>query len=72
MDITVSTEEFVVNVTDGSIYIDNYVVDRMNSADTGSIYDILDTYYYQDHYLLYTFYDFQVDSNTEKTDSVGF
>ena len=30
-------EGFVVNVSDGSVYIDNYVVNRMNSTDSGSL-----------------------------------
>lgn len=63
---------FVVNVNGGSVYIDNYVVERMNSANTGSAWDLADTYYYQNHYLLYTFYDFQIDTNTEMNNSVDF
>ena len=44
----------------------------MNSANTGSAWDLADTYYYQGHYLLYTFYDFQIDTNTEMNNSVDF
>lgn len=71
-DYIQSGEEFVVNVNGGSVYIDNNIVNGSNTADTGSLYDLLDTNYYQNHYLTYTFYDFQVDSNTEKSNSVDF
>ena len=71
-DYIKSGEEFVVNVNGGSVYIDNNIVNRSDTADTGSLYDFLDTNYYQNHYLTYTFYDFQVDSNTEKSNSVDF
>lgn len=54
------------------MYIDNNIVNGSDTADTGSLYDFLDTNYYQNHYLTYTFYDFQVDSNTEKSNSVDF
>lgn len=71
-DYIQSGEEFVVNINGGSVYIDNNIVNRSDTADTGSLYDLLDTNYYQNHYLTYTFYDFQVDSNTEKSNSVDF
>ena len=71
-DYIKSGEEFVVNVNGGSVYIDNNIVNGSDTADTGSLYDFLDTNYYQNHYLTYTFYDFQVDSNTEKSNSVDF
>lgn len=62
----------LVNISSGSVYIENYIRKCFIEVNTGSIYDRLEDRYIDKHVLTYTYYDFQVNNETKQNSSVGF